>query len=93
VKARRSGLSLAIVRDLRVARRPVTVDELAAFETDVLAGFVLARAAAGLSDGTIASDVVHLEQVRAWFGRRCTWSTRRSTRPSTCRTGENPAAR
>jgi hypothetical protein len=22
-----------------------------------------------LSDGTIASDVVHLEQVRAWFGR------------------------
>jgi len=32
-------------------------------------GFVLARAAAGLSDGTIASDVLHLEQVRAWFGR------------------------
>ena len=27
-------------------------------QTDVLAGFVLARAAAGLSDGTIASDVV-----------------------------------
>jgi hypothetical protein len=43
--------------------------ELAGFETDVLAGFVLARAAAGLSDGTISSDVVHLEQVRAWFGR------------------------
>jgi site-specific recombinase XerD len=35
----------------------------------VLAGFVLARAAAGLPDGTISSDVVHLEQVRAWFGR------------------------
>ena len=34
----------------------------------MLAGFVLARAAAGLSDGTIASDVLHLEQVRAWFG-------------------------
>ena len=34
----------------------------------MLAGFVLARAAAGLSDGTISSDVVHLEQVRAWFG-------------------------
>jgi site-specific recombinase XerD len=62
-------LSLAVVRDLRVARRPVTADELAAFETDVLAGFVLARAAAGLSDGTIASDVMHLEQVRAWFER------------------------
>ncbi len=35
----------------------------------MLAGFVLARAAAGLADGTISSDVVHLEQVRAWFGR------------------------
>ena len=42
---------------------------LAAFETDVLAGFVLAQAAAGLADGTIASDVMHLGQVRAWFGR------------------------
>jgi hypothetical protein len=30
---------------------------------------VLARAAAGLSDGTISSDVIHLEQVRAWLGR------------------------
>jgi hypothetical protein len=62
-------LSLAVVRDLRVARSPVTGDEVAALETDVLAGFVLARAAAGLSDGTISSDVMHLEQVRAWFGR------------------------
>jgi len=62
-------LSLAVVRDLRVARPPATPEDLEALETDVLAGFVLARAAAGLSDGTIASDVVHLEQVRAWFGR------------------------
>jgi hypothetical protein len=62
-------LSLAVVRDLRVARAPVTPDDLAALETDVLAGFVLARAAACLADSTIASDVVHLEQIRAWFGR------------------------
>jgi hypothetical protein len=54
-----------VVRDLRVARAPVTADDLVAFETDVLAGFVLARAAAGLSDGTISSDVTYLEQVRA----------------------------
>jgi hypothetical protein len=40
-----------------VARAPVTAEDLAALQTDVLAGFVLARAA-GLSDGTIASDVV-----------------------------------
>ncbi|MFI0451552.1 hypothetical protein [Actinomadura sp. 6N118] len=57
------------MKDLRVARAPATPEDLEALETDVLAGFMLARAAAGLSDGTISSDVVHLEQVRAWFGR------------------------
>ena len=57
------------MRDLREVRAPAGPDELAAFETDVLAGFVLARAAAGLADATIRSDVLHLEQVRAWFGR------------------------
>lgn len=62
-------MSLAVVRDLREARAPTGPDELAAFETDVLAGFVLARAAAGLADATIRSDVTHLEQVRSWFGR------------------------
>ncbi len=62
-------MALAVVRDLRDARAVAGPDELDAFETDVLAGFVLARAAAGLSDGTISSDVIHLEQVRAWFGR------------------------
>jgi len=62
-------LGLAVVRDLREARAPAGPEQLAAFETDVLAGFVLARAAAGLADGTISSDVMHLEQVRAWFGR------------------------
>jgi integrase len=69
VKARWPELALAVVKDLRVARAPATAEDLEALETDVLAGFVLARAAAGLSDGTIASDVMHLEQVRAWFGR------------------------
>jgi integrase/recombinase XerD len=62
-------LSLAVVRDLRDVRSPAGPDELAAFETDVLAGFVLARVAAGLADATIRSDVSHLEQLRSWFGR------------------------
>ena len=62
-------MTLAVVRDLREARSPAGPEELAEFETDVLAGFVLARAAAGLSDRTISLDVTHLEQVRAWFGR------------------------
>jgi hypothetical protein len=52
-------LTLAVVRDLQEARAPAGPEELVAFETDVLAGFVLARDAAGLSDGTISSDVVH----------------------------------
>jgi integrase/recombinase XerD len=62
-------LGLAVVRDLREMRAPASPEELADFETDVLSGFVLARAAAGLADSTVRSDVVNLEQVRAWFGR------------------------
>jgi hypothetical protein len=62
-------VELAVVRDLRAARAPAGSDELAAFETDTLAGLVLARAAAGLADSTIAGEVIHLDQVRAWLGR------------------------
>lgn len=62
-------MSLAVVRDLREARVAAGPEELAALETDVFAGFVLARAAAGLADATIASDVSNLEQIRVWFGR------------------------
>lgn len=62
-------MGLAVVRDLREYRAPATPEEIADFATDVLAGFVLARASAGLADGTIRSDVGHLEQVREWFGR------------------------
>ena len=47
------GLSLAAVRDLRVARAPVTAEDLAALQTDVLAGFVLARALCG---GAVGRD-------------------------------------
>lgn len=62
-------MALAVVRDLRELRAPVGAEELAAYETDVLAGFVLARASAGLADGTIRGEVSNLEQVREWFGR------------------------
>jgi site-specific recombinase XerD len=61
-------LVLAVVRDLREQRAPAGPEELAEFETDVLAGFVLARASAGLADATIRGDVGHLDQVRTWFG-------------------------
>jgi len=47
-------LGLAVVRECATRHvRPAGPEELADFETDVLAGFVLARAAAGLADGTI----------------------------------------
>jgi site-specific recombinase XerD len=39
------------------------------FETDVLAGFVLARAAAGTADTTISNDISDLQQLRDWFSR------------------------
>lgn len=68
-KVGRRGLGLALVKNLREFRDAPTPEDLEAFETDTLAGFVLARASAGLADGTIRGDVGHLEQVRTWFGR------------------------
>jgi hypothetical protein len=50
-------MGLAVVRDLRERRASECPEEPAEFETDVLAGFVLARASAGLAAGTIRSDV------------------------------------
>ena len=46
-------MGLAAVRDLRELRAPATQEDLTSFETDVLSGFVLARASAGLVDSTI----------------------------------------
>jgi integrase/recombinase XerD len=62
-------LALALVRDLREHRVSASAEELAGFETDVLAGFVLARASAGLADSTIRNDANHLALIRDWFGR------------------------
>lgn len=60
-------MALAVVRDLRDARPVTSPEEVADFETDVLAGFVLARASAGLADSTIRKDVMNLDQIRTWF--------------------------
>ena len=61
---------MALVKDLREHRPATTAEELVEFETDTLARFVLARASAGLADGTIRGDVGHLEQIRTWLGCR-----------------------
>ncbi|MCX4452874.1 hypothetical protein OOK58_12345 [Streptomyces sp. NBC_01728] len=62
-------MSLAIVRDLRPELRLTTPEEVAAFEQDLLSEFVLARASAGTSDGTVAGDVSVIVEVRSWFTR------------------------
>ena len=62
-------MALALVHDLRDHRVPGSEEDLADFETDVLAGFVLARASAGLADSTIRNDTGHLQLIRDWFGR------------------------
>ena len=62
-------MAVVAVADLRTRRAPASAEELAAFETDVLAGMVLARSAAGLADSTIRGELSHLDQMRDWFGR------------------------
>ena len=62
-------MTLAVVRDLREQRPLVTDDDVADFETDLLAELVLARASAGLTDATIRNDSNHLQLIREWFGR------------------------
>ncbi|WP_274915248.1 hypothetical protein [Streptomyces sp. WZ-12] len=69
MKSWRRGLALAVVRNLREYMAPVSEKERAEFETDVLSGFVLARALAVWIDSTICNDTNHLELIRAWFGR------------------------
>ena len=62
-------MALALVHGLREHRATASAEELSDLETDVLAGFVLARASAGLADSTIRNDTGHLELIRDWFGR------------------------
>ena len=57
------------VSALRDVRPEWSATDLEDLETDLLAGFVLARASAGMSDTTIRTDVLHLEQLRGWLGR------------------------
>ena len=62
-------MGLAAVRDLRSQLRLETADEVGAFEQDLLAEFVLARASAGITDTTISADVAAVVGLREWFGR------------------------
>jgi len=61
-------MGLAVVQSLR-PQQPVTEEDVAALEIDLLAGLTLARSAAGVGDKTIRQDTGNLEQIRSWFGR------------------------
>ena len=62
-------MGLAAVHNLRPQLRLETPDEVAAFEQDLLAEFVLAHASAGITDVTISADVAAVVALREWFGR------------------------
>ncbi|MER5326903.1 tyrosine-type recombinase/integrase [Streptosporangium roseum] len=62
-------VSVAAVRDLRAHQRLDGPGQIAAFEQDLLAEFVLARSSAGITDATIRADVAAVEELREWFGR------------------------
>ena len=62
-------MGLAAVRDIRPQLRLETADEVGAFEQDLLAEFVLARASAGITDATISADVAAVVGLREWLGR------------------------
>ncbi|MEU8842979.1 hypothetical protein AB0D97_28235 [Streptomyces roseus] len=62
-------MALAVVRDLRPEFPLETSEEVVAFEQDLMAEFVLARASAGVLDDAIRGDVGHVLGLREWFGR------------------------
>lgn len=62
-------MALAVVKDICERRVLGSAQEVAEFETDAVAEFVLARMSAGLADSTIQHDLANLEQLRIWFGR------------------------
>lgn len=62
-------MGLGVVRQLRPAAMLSTLDEVAAFEQDLLSEYVLARASAGVGDRTIRGEADVIGEVRAWFDR------------------------
>jgi site-specific recombinase XerD len=62
-------MGLAPVRDLREFRSDPTPEDLEDFEVDLMSEFVLARAAAGVSDSAIRRDIGNLEMLREWLDR------------------------
>ncbi|MFG2843956.1 tyrosine-type recombinase/integrase [Kitasatospora sp. NPDC048296] len=68
-------MALALVRDLRSVRPTLSTAELDAFEQDLVAGFVLARSAAGVEDASIQAEIRAISEFRESMGRHL-WTAR-----------------
>jgi hypothetical protein len=62
-------VALVAVRDRRPELHLTTEDEVTAFELDLLSEYALARAAAGITDKTIRTDLAVITEAREWLGR------------------------
>jgi hypothetical protein len=70
-----TGVALAVVRDLRAVRPVPDEVDLDAFEQDLIAGFVLARSAAGVTDKSIQAELRAVGEFRESMGRHL-WTAR-----------------
>jgi hypothetical protein len=68
-------MTLALVHDLRSARPVLSSGDLDAFEQDLVAGFVLARSAAGVEDKSIQAEIRAISEFRDSMGRHV-WTAR-----------------
>ncbi len=68
-------MALAVVRDLRPVRPVPDGTDLDAFEQDLIAGFVLARSAAGVTDKSIQAELRAVGEFRESMGRHL-WTAR-----------------
>lgn len=59
---------LAVVRDIRSPRSLGSAEEALAYQQDLLAAFVLARSAHGVTDGTVRGDVAAVCEFLDWAG-------------------------
>lgn len=62
------GSSLAVVRDIRSPRSLASPPEAAAYQEDLLAEYVLARSAHGVTDATVRADIAAVSEFLDWAG-------------------------
>lgn len=60
--------ALAVVRDIRSPRSLDSAEDAAAYQDNLLAEFVLARSAHGVTDATVRGDVAAIEEFLAFAG-------------------------